>query len=128
MKLTVVSNNPLLRAKWADRIALCLVDGGCREVFLAVRDRCHRGARLLSHPLSGSVKPNETPYKSVLLAEAAGGTDAASVMLIEQAIAAADKFGPIRRRWRERELEDFRLVDLCLIESALEAAQSDPGL
>ena len=39
----------------------------------------------------------------------------------------AEKFGPIRRDWRQRELVDFQLVDLTLIDSAIESAQMDPG-
>jgi len=98
------------------------VDGSAAAVLLAVRDLCHRGHRLLTHPLAGSVKPNETPYKSILLSDAASGTDADSVQLIEKAIAVSDQFGPIRRNWRERELLDFQTVDASLLAAALESA------
>ena len=125
MRLTVVSNNPLVRARWADRVEIRFVDGTYRDVLLTVRDLCHAGRLLLSHPLSGSVKPNETPYKSVLLSGTAGKTDADSISLIGDAILCCEKFGPLRRAWREKELEDFQLVDLCLIESALESALED---
>jgi hypothetical protein len=36
-------------------------------VLLTVRDHIHSGARLLTHPQAGSVKPYETPYRSVLV-------------------------------------------------------------
>ena len=126
MKLTAVSNNPLMQARWADRLDFRFIDGSCRDVLLAARDLCHCGRKLLSHPLSGSVKPNETPYKSILLSGRAGITDSASVELMEKAIITADKFGPVRRNWQTRELEDFQLVDADLIESALESALTDP--
>ena len=126
MKLMAVSNNPLMRARWADRLDFRFVDGSYRDVLLAARDLCHCGRRLLSHPLSGSIKPNETPYKSILLSGRAGITDSASVELMEEAVFTADKFGPVRRDWRDRELEDFQLVDADLIESALESALADP--
>ena len=126
MKLTVVSNNPLMQARWAERLDFRFVDGSYRDVLLAARDLCHCGRRLLSHPLSGSIKPNETPYKSILLSGRAGITDSASVELMEEAVFTADKFGPVRRDWRDRELKDFQLVDADLIESALESALADP--
>jgi hypothetical protein len=36
-------------------------------VLVYVRDKIHKGHKLLTHPLSGSIKPNESPYKSVLI-------------------------------------------------------------
>ncbi len=35
------------------------------EVLEKTRDFIHQGHVLLSHPMSGSVKPYETPFKSV---------------------------------------------------------------
>jgi len=120
--LILVSNNPQL-LRYRDRgLSVRYVDGSAAAVLLAVRDLCHRGHRLLTHPLAGSVKPNETPYKSILLSDAAPGTDADSVQLIEKAIAVSDQFGPIRRNWRERELLDFQTVDASLLAAALESA------
>ena len=94
-------------------------------VLLTVRDLCHCGHRLLSHPLSGSVKPNETPYKSILVSETASGTDVESVQLIEEAIEVMNRFGPIRRKWHEKELHDFQLVDESLIADAADASAND---
>ena len=37
----------------------------------------------MTHPLSGSVKPKETPYKSVLISERKEKVDGESVRLIE---------------------------------------------
>ena len=90
-----------------------------------VRDLCHCGHRLLSHPLSGSVKPNETPYKSILVSETASATDVESVQLIEKAIEVMNRFGPIRRKWHEKELHDFQLVDESLIADAADASVND---
>lgn len=61
----VVTNNPLVAEKWPNEAQLVDGDPGC--VFAAVRDLVHRGHRLLTHPLAGSVKPNESPYRSVIV-------------------------------------------------------------
>ena len=127
MKIVLVSNNPMVRDKYRGKIDLCYVEGGYRDVLLRTRDKCHSGHRLLSHPLSGSIKPNETPYKSIMISSEADRADRQSIELMEKAIFTAEKFGPIRRDWRQRELEDFQLVDLTLIDSAIESAQMDPG-
>ena len=123
--LIIVSNNPLVFSLWNERIPVRYVEGGALAVLLTVRDLCHRGCRLLSHPLAGSVKPNETPYRSVMLSEAGPGTDPDSVELTEKAIEVTERFGPVRRVWQEREIRDFQLVDEALLAGALESAEND---
>ncbi len=125
MKTIVVSNNPLVLDRWGKRFSVHHVDGSAQDVLQAVRDLCHRGHRLLSHPLSGSIKPDETPYKSVLLSEPSYGTDPDSVQLIEKAVEVWNRFGPIRRDWRENELLDFQLVDESLFAGAADSAADD---
>ena len=81
----------------------------------------HTGYKVLTHPLSGSVKPNETPYKSVIIEE--GKTlDEDSVKIIELSIATLDKFQNMERtpNWTERVLDDFRVVDLDLMVCTIE--------
>lgn len=86
------------------------------DVLIAVRDLVHKGHRLLTHPLSGSVKPFETPYKSIAVGAKAGETvDEESLILIGDAIMMAEKFRR-ERHFNERLLADFRLIDRDLIE------------
>lgn len=125
MKYFLITNNPLARDELQADHELVYVDGSFRDVLYAVRDKCHVGHILLSHPLSGSVKPNETLYKTVMLSKKAGKTDLESVMLIEKAIETAEKFAAVRRNWREREKNDFQLVDLTLIQSAIESCNEN---
>ena len=101
------------------------VDGSLLDVLRKARDFCHLGHILLSHPLSGSVKPNETLYKTVMLSKKTGPVDIDSILLIENAIETVEKFGDIRRCWHEKELKDFQLIDLTLIESAVESCNEN---
>ena len=90
-------------------------------MLLKIRDLVHTGYKVLTHPLSGSVKPNETPYKSVIIEE--GNTlDEDSVKIIELSIATLDKFQNMERtpNWTERVLDDFRVVDLDLMVCTIE--------
>lgn len=125
MKYFLISNNPLVRDELGDRHELVFVDGSFSEVLCRVRDFCHAGHILLTHPLSGSIKPNETPYKTVMLSKKQGPTDFDSVLLIEKAIETVKRFGQLRRQWREKELRDFQMVDLSLIESAIESCNEN---
>ena len=125
MKYFLITNNPMARDELQAAHELIFVDGSFLDVLYEARDKCHIGHILLSHPLSGSVKPNETLYKTVMLSKKAGKTDLESVMLIEKAIETAEKFGAVRRNWREREKNDFQLVDLTLIQSAIESCNEN---
>ena len=90
----------------------------------------HKGYKLLTHPLSGSVKPNETPYKSIMLtATSRGKIDNDSVVMIEDAIvvATSPKFDKYRERQSilaPRHLADFQMVDFFLITGGIESAQT----
>ena len=94
------------------------------DILKTVRDRVHKGHRLLTHPLSGSLKPGQTPYKSVVISAVRGETtDYQSLSLIEDAIAmciametAAIGNFSFLETWSEDILLDFQLIDFDLLE------------
>jgi len=114
----LVTNNPLVQAQFQSGIKVEYTDTNLLGVMTKVRDLIHQGHRLLTHPLSGSVKPNETLYKSVLLTEVQEGTDAQSVTIIEECIITAQKFPP--KQIPEKYMNDMQVVDLSLIRNVLE--------
>lgn len=125
---TIVTNNPLVRDRYrqiSKNIETDFLDtGGCMEVLERVRDWIHKGSRLETHPMAGSVKPNQNPFKTVLISD--GGVDAEEfkefVLIIENAILTARKFlneKPLPN-WPQNLLEDFQAVDLSLISGALD--------
>ena len=86
------------------------------------------GYRLLSHPVSGSIRPDITPYKTVLLSAKAAQVDEFSVQLINNAIRYAENLYqlrkvPLYKLCTEQMRKDFQLIDSCLIERALEVSQ-----
>lgn len=121
--MRVLTNNPLVRQKMANDSA-CTVEycaGTLSDVLIRARDQIHLGYRLYTHPLSGSVKPNETPYKSIGLSDApekAVCTD--SLLLMEHSLAVCSHLAAHPRPASPDMLKDFQLVDLTLILSALE--------
>lgn len=88
----------------------------------SARNMVHKGAKLITHPLMGSIKPNETPYRSIVIMEGTS-LDIESLAIIESSIATAEKFQRDNKvpLWNENILEDFRFVDLKLLESALDS-------
>lgn len=119
----ILTNNPMVREQLEGTCAVQYADISYKALLVQVRDMIHQGYRLLSHPLSGSVKPNETPYKSVMLSlTAAPAVDFNSEVLIENCLEACEKFPVRNRKWPEKVLADFQLIDYTLIDSAAASA------
>ena len=134
MKKLIVTNNPMVRERYSQQYDLKYEETSFVGVLKQVRDLVHRGYRLLTHPLSGSIKPNETPYKSVLLEESTGKIDEFSVRVIEEAVLTCDKFSQKKYPYKKDVTRDFQFVDLTLFESGLESdmisrrEQSETGI
>mgnify|MGYP003213163213 FL=1 len=121
-KYMVITNNPLVRFRLDDTHEVIYLELSYEELLKVVRDRIYEGHRLLTHPLSGSVKPKETPYKSVLISERKEKVDGESVRLIENAILVCQKFQDKSKYYKEEVYKDFQLVDWTLLESGLASA------
>lgn len=117
----IITNNPLIKEKFASTYEVQLYDINYIEILEVVRDKIHLGHELLSHPLAGSIKPNETPYRTIIISKEKGQLDMRSLTLIESAIVTTRKF--INNRptpdWNNVALFDFQTVDLSLIENVL---------
>ena len=124
-----MTNNPRVRDVYGSKYCVLYQDCSFNELLFAVRDKVDKGHRLLTHPLSGSVKPNETPYKSIMISVDRGPIDFESSSLISSAITAAtdkkfEKYVERQKTFNKRILEDFQLVDYCVIRSAIESART----
>ncbi len=119
MKFQILTNNPLVHDELKDKYALSFYECTYRDLLVRARDMIHMGFRLYSHPLSGSIKPNETPYRSLLLSQNPGDLDLHSLELIENGIAVFDKFPPRYTYIPERIRADFSLVDYSLLQNTL---------
>ena len=114
----LVTNNPMTKKYCESDYAIEYLETSFHDVLIRVRDLIHAGHALLTHPLSGSVKPNETPYKSVVLSGQSGTTDEQSVRIIGECILASEKFTP--REIPENYLKDLQVVDYSLLRSAVD--------
>ena len=119
MKFVIVTNNPLVYEKYNDKLNVDYKQQTYEQVLIRVRDLIHSGHKLLTHPLSGSVKPNETVFKTIIVSEQQSTLDLDSLRIIEQSLETAKKFGVNRHMLTESILHDFSLVDLSLIESVI---------
>ena len=121
---SVLTNNPLVRDTLKDKKEVIYKEISYEDVLREARDRVYRGYRLLSHPLSGSVKPNETPYKSIMIGNRKEEIDAQSVRIIESAIESCWKFVFKSDKYKPEVYKDFQLIDWTLLESAMASADA----
>ncbi len=126
MKIIILTNNGLLTTAQLAGEVDCEIEFRDQDDVLAVltrvRDAVHKGHKLLTHPLSGSVKPYESPYKSVAISAECRDLDLNSLTTIENTIAMAEVFkrhNEGKRQLTEKILDDFKLIDLQLMANSI---------
>lgn len=119
--IVIVSNNKLVKENLSSRFEIVFVEGTLLKTLEMARDLIHKGYRLLTHPLSGSIKPNHTPFKTIALEKREGSIDIDSLLIMEESISRTVsllKDRPVPD-WPEKIMEDFRVIDYDLIRNAL---------
>ncbi len=123
MENIIITNNKLVYEKYKDSHHIVYDENySYLDILEYARNKVHEGHILTTHPLSGSIKPNETPYKTLMISKDKKGTvDFNSLSIIEDSIATAKKFieNKPTPKWTERILDDFRVIDFSLIENVI---------
>ena len=118
----ILTNNPLVRDCMEGHglfTIRCMPEKNYREILVMARDLVYKGHTLYTHPLSGSVKPNETPYKSVIVSVEPHTFDAQQAEIIANSVAVFDKFPPCSKELSEQVHRDFQLIDYSLLAGAI---------
>lgn len=124
MEKLIITNNQLVYEKYNGKIEMEYVsEYTYLEILMYVRDKVHQGHKLLTHPLSGSVKPNETPFKSIVISKKPQNLEFYELSIIDESLNSTKKFmnNKATPNWTERILNDFRVIDLSLIENAIDS-------
>lgn len=120
--IIIVTNNPESKYNFCGKHTVELISGPVTEVLEKVRDYVHAGHKILTHPLMSSIKPNETPYRTVVITKRKEKVvDLDSLNIIESSIAVTDKFMKAfsTPEWKESVLKDFQVIDYDMIYHAL---------
>ncbi|WMJ77772.1 MULTISPECIES: GrdX family protein [unclassified Sedimentibacter] len=119
-KIIITNNSKVFKKYYSFCEVIYMENGNYMDVLEMTRDLIHTGCKLLTHPMSGSLKPNQTPYKSIIVS-GNKKTDYESVVLIENSIEASKKFLKFKQTplWNEKIKDDFKTVDLSLIENVV---------
>ena len=118
--ILIVTNNSKVFVEYKENYTVEFIDSETMyNVLIKTRDLLHSGYKLLTHPMSGSLKSNQTPYKSILLIKKNNEANLDDILMIENAIDNYNKF--IKNRditnWTENIKNDFKTVDLSFISS-----------
>ena len=118
-KVTLVTNNVRVYEKYKDDIEVLLL-GSYREVLMKVRDLVYDRHILLTHPQASSLKPNQTPFRSVMVYPKGKEDNTKDIMLIEKCIETYEQWqdiAPTPDHYQKSVEEDFKTIDLSVIEN-----------
>jgi len=118
--MKLITNNPKFIEENLKDIEIEYLDMSYIDILRKVRDYVHENWEIVTHPLYGSVKPNETIYRTIVIKEN-NSLDITSVNLISDAILTFKKFRNNREvpQWTDRVKDDFSVIDHDLIINAI---------
>ena len=122
MNEIILTNNSKVNDKYKSKFEIEFIEkSGYLNILFEARNMIYRGYRLLTHPMSSSLKPNQTKFRSIILQKNQNNLDTESILMIERAIESAEKFLKFKKTpdWDEKILDDFRTVDMSMIEGVL---------
>lgn len=110
-----LTNNPMVISSGNLRIKE--IEGDALEVMKEAKRAVIMGYSLVSHPLTGSIRPDVSPYKSIIISGTPKILDIESLRIIENAIEYTQNLYKTvkERKWDKDSLADFQLIDFCLI-------------
>ena len=115
----LVTNNDRVYEKYKDITNVILVES-YEAVLIKVRDLVYDRHVLLTHPQASSLKPNQTPYRSVAVYPRGDEDNTKDIMLIEKCIETYRQWqdiAPTPTNYEERVANDFKTIDLSVVDN-----------
>ena len=92
-KAIIITNNDRVYEKYKKEMQVILLDS-YEDVLIKTRDMVYNRHILLTHPQASSLKPNQTPYRSVVVYPKGEEDNMKDIVLIEKCI-------ETYRQWQE---------------------------
>lgn len=120
-KCILVTNNVRAATQYEDRLCEIYLLDSYEEVLIKARDLIYTHHKLLTHPQASSLKPNQTPYRSILLYNEGNRDNMEDIQLIEDAIGTFQKWNAIKKvpQYDEKIAYDYQTIDLSMIENVI---------
>ena len=120
-KAILVTNNDRVYEKYKDEIKIILLNT-YEEVLIKVRDMVYDRHLLLTHPQASSLKPNQTPYRSVVVYPKGNEDNMKDIMLIEKCVQVYyewQEIAPSPMSYTDKVANDFKTIDLSVVENII---------
>lgn len=117
----LVTNNDRVYEKYKDTMKVLYIQS-YEEVLVKVRDLVYDRHVLLTHPQASSLKPNQTPYRSVIVYPKRKEDNTEDILLIEKCLETYyqwQKIASTPKKYEERVAEDFKTIDLSVIDNVI---------
>ena len=118
---TIITNNDKVKEKYQNITNIVFVDT-YEEVLIRTRDAVYDKHLLLTHPQAGSLKPNQTPIRSVIVYPRCDNDNIDSIMMIDKCIQVYNEWqeiAPSPKAYSEKVINDFKTIDLSIIENVI---------
>lgn len=120
-KAVLITNNPRVYEKYKDTLKV-LFEESYEQVLIKTRDMVYDRHILLTHPQASSLKPNQTPYRSVIVYPQETGDNTDDILLIEKCLETYSRWqeiAPTPRHYDDRVVYDFQTIDLSVIDNII---------
>lgn len=119
MNIRCLTNNPSIIVK--NFTIVEAIECSTLDLFLRVEDEILQGSKLITHPLSGSIGPDQSPYKTVVISGEKGHIDMESLEIIKNAINYTENLVSNRKpfKWDRASLQDFAIIDFEFVKGFL---------
>ena len=120
-KAIIITNNDRVYEKYKKEMQVILLDS-YEDVLIKARDMAYNRHILLTHPQASSLKPNQTPYRSVVVYPKGEEDNMKDIMLIEKCIETYrqwQEIAPTPKNYAEKVANDFKTIDLSGIENII---------
>ena len=120
-KVILITNNDKVYLKYKNKLQ-CIFTEKYEEVLIKVRDMVYDRHILLTHPQASSLKPNQTPYRSVVLYSQGNEDNMKDILLIEKCLETFKQWQNISltpENYSDKIAEDFKVIDLSIIDNII---------
>lgn len=121
MNTRCITNNPMVMEKAYPNTEF--INGNTLSVLIVVKDEILKGYRLITHPLTSSIRPDISPYKTVLLSTVNAEIDKDSLQLINYALEYTESLIKNSTKfidWDPVSLKDFQYIDMDIIQNIIQ--------
>ncbi len=117
-KAVLITNNSRAYEKYKSSMKAVYAES-YEEVLIKTRDMVYDKHILLTHPQASSLKPNQTPYRSVIVYPKGTEDNIKDILLIEKCLETYyqwQNIAPSPQKYSGKVLYDFMTIDLSVID------------